>query len=335
MRRLLRRLWTPTAMAAVLVISGCSGSSDSAAGSGPLEKPTIKLATLKLVDSAPVDLAFDRGYFRAEGLEVERTDGAKGSVNIDNIIGGSIDIGLTSYPPAFTPQARGVAKLKIVANAVQTKENLVQLVVWEKGPIKKPKDLEGKKVAVSSRGGISELALRSQFKTMGIDADRVEFYSLEIASMPAWLERGTIAGAVVTEPHLTTTLKAGAIGLMDPFTGQLANLPWSGLLATEKFVKENPKTVAAFQRAFARGVADTADRETVEKITVKRLEIIPETAKLMTVPVYPTTADPVPLQRVADLMLATGEIEARLDVREMLMESPSHLPLPATTAASN
>jgi NitT/TauT family transport system substrate-binding protein len=309
-------------IAMLLAATGCSaigGASREPTTPGPLEKTAITVGTLSLIDSAPLNLAVDEGYFKAEGLNVELLTGSKGSVNVDNLIGGSIDFGLTSYPPALIAQAKGAAKLKIVADAVETTDGLVQVVVPPGSRVKRPEDLAGKKIGVSSKGGISELALVSRFKMMGMPVSREQFVSTEIASMPSFLARGDLDAAVITEPHLTGALKAGCIKLLDPFTGPTLNFPWSGWFATERFTQENPKTAAAFQRALARGVADAADRSKVEETVVKHIKVEASTAALMVMPVFPSTADPVRLQRVPDLLTEVGEISAKLDIRPMVL----------------
>jgi NitT/TauT family transport system substrate-binding protein len=299
---------------------GIMGSSSSSEPHGQLEKTKIKVANLSLVDSAPLFLAMDKGYFAAEGLEVELSTGAKGSANVDNVIGGSIDFGMTSYPPAITPQIKGAAELKVVADAVQTTENLILVVVPKDSKLKSPTDLAGQKIAVSSKRGISELTLDSQLKIKSVDYTKIAYVSMEIAAMPSALDRGDVVAAVIAEPYLTQATKTGLIKLMDPFSGSTANFPWSGWISTKKFTDTNPNTVKAFQRALNKGVADTADRDKVNKALIDHLKIDESTVQLMTLPVFPSTVDAVRLQRVADLMLEMGEINKKIDMHTMVLD---------------
>ncbi|ONI87488.1 hypothetical protein ALI144C_08825 [Actinosynnema sp. ALI-1.44] len=302
--------------------TGCGLLGDSerrGPAGGPLERAVINVGTLGLVDSAPLHLAVDNGYFQAEGLEVRLTTGAKGSANVDNVVGGTLDFGLTSYPPAFMPQAKGVAEIRIVADAVQTTEDLILCVVPKNSTVRKPADLAGKKIAVSSKRGISELTLNSQFTMMSVDPLKIQYVSMEIAAMPSAMERGDVAAAVIAEPHLTAATKAGMVKLMDPFSGPTANFPWSGWIARKDFTDGNPNVVAAFKRALSKGVADTANRDKVGEVLTKHLRIDAATYQLMTMPVFPTTVDPVRLQRVADLMFDQGEMDKHLDVRTMML----------------
>ncbi|ALG08041.1 hypothetical protein AOZ06_14935 [Kibdelosporangium phytohabitans] len=314
-------------MVLVAAIGGCSaldGSAETPQGQGAagLEKSTINVADLKIIDSAPIRLAMDNGHFKAEGLDVKLTTGAKGSANIQNVIGGTADIVLTSYPPAITPVAKKVAELKVVADAITTTEDLFLLVVKKDGPITKVTDLVGKKIAVSSPGGIGELALRSQMKIHGIDITKEQYQSTSFADMPTLLNNNDVQAAIMNEPFLTEALqKAGVTKLISPFSGSTADFPTSGWIATRKFVDENPRTVAAFQRAMAKAVTDAQGRDAVEKVVIKYIGVKDNVAKLMTLPTFSSSTDPRRFQRVVDLMVATGELKEteRVDMQTMVI----------------
>ncbi|TCO52445.1 ABC transporter substrate-binding protein [Actinocrispum wychmicini] len=323
-----RRVYAGLLTAAMLATLGGCGLFGKASGNpaptGGLEKSTIKVAELKIIDCTPIHMAIDAGYFKAEGLTVELSTGTKGSANLDNVMGGSADIVTTSYPPAIQAQAKKVSELKIVFDAVATTENLFLLVVKKDSPIKDLSALVGKKIAVSSPGGIGELALRAQFKQHNLTVAKESFLPMSFSDMPTALERGNVDAAIMNEPFITQALQQnGVTKLLTPFTGATADFPTSGWVATKKFVDANPKTVAAFQRAMTKAYADTQDRKKVEEATTKYYGVTANVASLMTLPVYPTTTDPTRFQRVVDLMHQVGELDPKLnvDMHDMVIES--------------
>jgi NitT/TauT family transport system substrate-binding protein len=100
-----------TALALLLAVSGCGalGSSDSSSSStpgGPVEKPKIKVGVLPVVDMAPFYRAVDSGYFKQEGLDVEVVTAASGPKATESLIGGDLDIAVTSYPGALPHRRR-------------------------------------------------------------------------------------------------------------------------------------------------------------------------------------------------------------------------------------
>jgi len=329
-------------------LMGGSSGFDTPSTAG-LEKSAIRVGRLALVDALPLHIAINKGYVKQEGLTIELSLMAKGSDSVDKLVADELDVGLTSYPQPLIAHAKGVAKLKVVADAVETTPDLVVAVVQSGGPITDAKQLSGKKVAVSSKRGISQLVMTDQLTSMGIDPNTVSFISMPITDMPAALSRGDIAAAIIAQPPLEEAKQQGAVKLLDPFTGPTASFAWSGWFATEQFVQKSPKTVDAFRRALSRGVADAADRNVLEESAVKNLGIKPGVASLMTIPNFPSTTDPVRLQRVADLLAKYDEIPktkdpaaagarlAELDMSTMILPPPapaSSLPsVPVTTSS--
>jgi len=328
MRRKRRAIAGLLSAAMVATLGGCGlmgNSSQDPAPTGGLEKSTIKVAELNIIDGTPIHIAIDSEYFKAEGLNVELSTGQKGSDNLNNVMGGSVDIGLASYPPAILAQAKKTAELKIVWDAVTTTENLFLLVVKKDSAVKDLSQLDGKKIAVSSKGGIGELALRSQFKLHGLNFPKESFVPMAFGDMPSALDRGNVDAAIMNEPFLTQALqKNGVTKLLTPFTGATADFATSGWVASKKFTDANPKTVAAFQRAMAKAVAATQNRKTVEDSVVKYQKVDGGIAALMTLAVYTTSTDPTRFQRVVELMHQVGEMDAALnvDMHDMVIANP-------------
>ncbi|MFC5099891.1 ABC transporter substrate-binding protein [Kibdelosporangium philippinense] len=114
-----------TTVALLTAIGGCGaldGSSNNPSGggsgtNGPIEKPKLRVGLLPVVDVAPLYQAVEKGYFREQGLDVEPVVVASGPKAVESVISGEIDIAFTSYPGAFVAQSKGVANLKIVADA--------------------------------------------------------------------------------------------------------------------------------------------------------------------------------------------------------------------------
>jgi len=316
------RIGLPTVVLVIAAALTACGSTEEPSSTG-LEKATIRVAELRIVDAAPLHLAIDNGHFRAEGLAVELSTGGRGSANIDNVIGGSVDVGLSSYPPAILPVAKHVADLRVVTEAVTATENLYLLVVKKDGPVTDVGQLAGRKIAISSQGGIGELAIRSQLARAGVNITKDQYLSMPFADMPPALDRGDVDAAIMNEPFVTQAMRSGGVRkLLSPFTGHTAGFPTSGWIATKEFVERNPKTVAAFQRAMAKATADARQRNAVEAAVVKYVQVPQDIAAQMTLPVYPDRTDAGRLQRVVDLMVETGELrqDQKIDMRTMALE---------------
>lgn len=321
----------------LLVATGCgllggnsSGDDAPPASGSKLEQSKIRVSLQKVVEGAAFYVAMDKGYFTQEGLTIDYAVAQKGSAVIDNLLGGSVDIGMASYPPGVLANAKNKdAGLKIIADGGTTTEKLFALVVKKDSPIKTASDLVGKKIAVSSKGGIGELALRSHMQLKGVPTDEKQFIPLGFADMPNQLGAGNVDAAVMNEPFLTNSLRNdGVVELFNPFQGPTANFPTTGFFAGKQFLNKAPHAAEAFVRAMIKGARDTTDRTVVEASIEKWVAVPKEVAMLMRLPEFPTTVDPSRLQRVPDLMHQVGELDRTIVVtmRDMIWDVSLNMP---------
>lgn len=108
--------------------------------------------------------------------------------------------------------------------------------------------------------------------------------------------------------------------LFSNFSGRTATAPLAGIGMTEKFVNENPDTVAAFARAVEKANAELAqDPESVRELVPTYTQTSAEVAAKMTLPKwepgYPTVEK---LQVWNDVMVDMGSLSAPVDLEEMV-----------------
>ncbi|MFJ7217791.1 ABC transporter substrate-binding protein [Amycolatopsis sp. NPDC098790] len=311
-------------VAATTALSGCgalgSDSSDGASNGGTLEKPKIKVAILPTVDTAPLWLAQDAGYFKAEGLEVESIVAASGQAAMTKVVSGETDIAISSYMPFFVAKATGTADLELVADATSVSPKSVAIVTVPNSPVKTVTDLANKRIAMTAKNTASDLLAKSLMKDHGVDYNKVNWVQMPFPNVAAALQQGNVDAALLPEPFLTQTAKtAGAIPVIDVNTGATQDFPLSGYGATRKWVQANPKTLAAFQRALQKATSEmNKDRSKIEPLLVKYAKIDEDAAKLLGLPSFGVKLDPRRLQRVPDLMLQMGAITAPVDATQMI-----------------
>ncbi|MEA5365303.1 ABC transporter substrate-binding protein [Amycolatopsis sp., V23-08] len=312
-------------VAAATALTGCTAlgsdsSNASSNGSGGLEKTKIKVAILPTIDTAPLWLAQEGGYFKAEGLDVEAVMAASGQAAMGKVISGENDIAISSYMPFFVAKSSGTADIQLVADATSVSSKSVAIVTVPNSPVKTIKDLEGKRLAMTAKNTASDLLAKSQMKDHGVNIDKVTWVQLPFPNVAAALAAGQVDAALLPEPFLSQAAKsAGAIPVADVNTGATQDFPLSGYGATKKWVQANPKTLAAFQRAMAKATSDTAaDRSKIEPLLGKYAKIDEGTAKLLNLPAFVSKLDPRRLQRVPDLMLQMGAITSPVDAASMI-----------------
>jgi NitT/TauT family transport system substrate-binding protein len=311
---------------ALMGTSGCGllgGSQSQGGGNAQVEKANLRVGALPTSELAPLHLAVRNGYFQREGLTVEIINAADGATALNNTIGGDYDITFSSYVPIFAAQAKGIAQLKIVADCASSVPNTCMIMAAPTSRVHAPQDLAGKTIAVSGLGTISELMVKAALRAHGMDANNFKPLPIGFPNMPNALRTNQVDAAFVVEPFLTLAARdAGAVPVVDTATGPLEDLPLGGYASSAKFADENPRTVAAFQRAMDTAVAEAQDRAKIEPLLPQFAKIDAQTASIITLQKMNSHADATRLQRIPRLMLEFGYIQKDIDVASMIIAAP-------------
>ncbi|USX55640.1 ABC transporter substrate-binding protein [Lentzea sp. HUAS12] len=323
-----RRIAVLLSAAAVLAAaSGCGalGGGQPAATSQPpaAEKIFIKVGVLPVVDVAPLHIAMRNGYFKEEGLEVETVVVQGGAAAIPGLVQGSLDITFGNWVSFMAAQSKETAKnvggIKLISDGYQAKPGMFLILVKGSGTIRSMTDLVGKTIAINTFNNISELTTKAVLEANNIDPKKITLKEMPMPDMEAAIERNVVDAGFMSEPFITRAQRnSGQIAILDAASGPTSAIPIAGYGTTGKFVQENPNTVAAFQRAMARGQQDASDRATVQELLPQYAGVDRDTAKLVNLGQFPTSLDATRLQRVATLMRTYGLLQTDLDVEPML-----------------
>jgi NitT/TauT family transport system substrate-binding protein len=295
-------------LALLLPLAACGSDTKPAANSGAngIEKKHLVVRTLATVDVAPAYIAKQRGYFAAEGLDVEFKVMPTAPDAITAMQSGQIDIMFGNYTSFFLAESKGL-KFRYVADGYQAAPKTLLVMVPPNSPIKKVSDLKGKTIGMISTKNITELTVDSQLAANGVDPKTVTMKTVPNDQQAAAAKTGKIDAVLMLEPFISQAQQnEGFTTLFDAAQGQTADIPLGGYAATEQFAQKNPNTAAAFARAMQKGAADAANRQVLEQIVPTYTKIDAKTASLITFGTYPTTLNKTRLQRVIDLMMTFG-----------------------------
>lgn len=316
-----------SAAAVLAAASGCGalGDGQPVATSQPAapEKIFIKVGVLPVVDVAPLHIAMRNGYFKEEGLEVETVVVQGGAAAIPGLVQGSLDITFGNWVSFIAAQSKETAKnvggIKLISDGYQAKPGMFLILVKGNGTIRSMTDLVGKTIAINTLNNISELTTKAVLEANNIDPKKITLKEMPMPDMEAAIERNVVDAGFMSEPFITRAQRnSGQIAILDAASGPTSAIPIAGYGTTGKFVEENPNTVAAFQRAMARGQQDASDRATVQALLPQYAGVDRDTAKLVNLGQFPTSLDATRLQRVATLMRTYGLLQTDLDIEPML-----------------
>lgn len=286
----------------------------SSGGSGKApETSELTLSLLPIVAFAPVHLAVQEGYFKAEGLSVKVRNVQTGAIGVSSLLSGDSQFAGVSYPTVFLAR-QGGAPLRIVAESERGRPGYSGFTALPKSPIKSPADFAGRKVGVPGLNTIGPIMLSSALAEQGVDYKSIEFVELPFPNMPAAMKRGDIDAAWSPEPFVTQiTGREGGKIVIDVLGEE--GIPEAGYVASEPFTKQNPNTVAAFKRAVRKGAALAAkDPQAVAKILPTYTQIPPALAGKVTTPQFVATNDVAKVQDLAARMRKIGALEKDADV---------------------
>jgi NitT/TauT family transport system substrate-binding protein len=321
-----------TALTLVTTLSSCGllggdeeEPASSEGGNGNLEKTTLNVSIMTTTDLAPFHLAIKEGFFEDEGLEIKFEQAPSGGESVGKLPSGQADIAYSSYTPFFVAESQGAANnkggIKLIADASSAGPDSCVVVAMPNSKVKSIRDMDGKRVrvAVTAEGTISDLLTMATLKANGINYD-IQWVKTPFPQTSQALMRGDVDAAFATEPFISDTHKNGAVTIFDTAEGPTANFPTAGWGSTGDFVKENPNTIAAFQRAMQRGTdLALSDRSLVEPLLVEHSKVDEQTAKVATLLTFQSKLDASRIQRVPDLMLEFGVIKTPLDVADMIV----------------
>lgn len=314
--------------AAALLLStavGC-GDSDDSSGGGGLEKDTVTVAALPLADDAALYIAQKEKFFEKEGLKVEIKPVQQSTQAIPALVKGDVNvIAGGNYVSFLQAHEKGTLKLSVLAEAASLTSHMMDVLVMPDSKIRTPKDLEGKKVAVNILNNVQSLTLNAILKANNVDASKVEYVQIPFPQMATALQKGQVDAIHSVEPFTSNTEKAlGARVAVDAGSEPVTNTPIAGYISTQDFVKDNPKTAAAFQRAiFKAQVIAASDRKRVEQVLPTYTKIDAKVAGVITLPGYPSSLNATRMQRVVDLMTAAGLAKQKPDLKAILFQPAS------------
>ena len=160
-----------------IVFPTLAQTADQAAGNR-LEK--VRIAYSAISGSQLVGwVAYDAGFFRKNGLDVEFIYVEGGPRAVQSLAAGQVQFGVVAGAPVLQSNLRG-SSVVLVTGFLNTLD--YQFVVDKK--ITRPDQLKGKAVAVSQPGSSSDFAMRYALEKYGLVQDR-DVSLVEIGSQPA------------------------------------------------------------------------------------------------------------------------------------------------------
>lgn len=253
-----------------LGLSSCGDESATSDDGGASGKVAVKLGLPAGSSQShfwDVMVATEKGYFDANGLDVEAVDSTDAPTTAQAITSSSVDIGATT-PDTFISAIDRGAKIKIVGQGALNPSAIVGT-----SDMNDLTDLKGKKFAVISLDSGTGLLVMAILKKGGIASPTDSLNFVISGSTPARLSAllsGAIDGTILSPPALFEAVEKG-YKILATVSDNLT-IPFIFYAANEDFLNAHPDAMKGFLRALQQAddwLDDPANKEEAIKILRK------------------------------------------------------------------
>lgn len=283
----------------------------------------LRVSIIPIIDIAPLQVAVAKGFFAAEGLEVDTTPIQGGAAGIPALVAGQVQIAFSNVISTVLA-ARQNLGVEIIAAGSTTGDappDLAGLVAKKGSPLKTGKDFEGKRIAVNTRNNIIWLYARAWVRATGGNPDAVTYLEVPFPQMVDAVKGDRVDAAFVVEPFLTAGVAAELQVVGWPYNTVQKSFPAAQYVASKSFVQQNPGVVDRWVRAYLKGVDWTNQNlasEELARIISGYTRIPPEVLKKLPIPPYQKTVDPAALEPVVAEMRRHAMLDGPFEVKGLL-----------------
>lgn len=331
MSKIIRFAGIALAASLALTATACSTPAPEDEGAGGGEANSITVSIGRNANDIALLYAIQQGYFAEEGLDVKTTVLQSGAQLIPLLLNGEIQVGLSNIPSVSAAVTQGIP-VRFVSSAIfdpESGESFDGIIINPESGIETPKDLEGKSVAVPGISGSSALLTLASVAKDGGDPSLVKLVEMAQPDMIAAVQGGQIDAGHEVEPFVTMALDAGLEVLVYPASYAKPGQLFTGWVASQEFIDQNPEAAEGFATALARANAeiaeDVASGGTIARgILADHTEIAPELIEKIVLPTFsgePLT--PADIQGVIDSLIEFGLLEGEVVAADLIWNATS------------
>ncbi|HXF34470.1 MAG TPA: ABC transporter substrate-binding protein [Candidatus Acidoferrales bacterium] len=292
----------------------------AAAGSASAQSAPLRVGALPTDGFAEAYYAADMGFFTKAGINAEISSFHNGGEISAAIVGGSLDVGVSSPISLANAYLRGIPLVYIAAgNIYNSAAPTIGFCVAKESPLKSAKEFEGKTISVNGYKDPTHLSVLAWLAKNGADPAKVNVTEVPASETGQALARGTIVGAVIPEPFMSAAISSGDARLFAKCFDAIGNgIMLGGWFTTADWARKNHDVAKRFIGAIYETARwANANHERSGQILQKYSRITDATLHSMTRVAYATTLAPAminPTLRLAAAYKFTDRVVPGSDV---------------------
>jgi NitT/TauT family transport system substrate-binding protein len=282
----------------------------------------LHLGILNFDPSTPAVYAQAAGLFAAAGLDVTIEVIGSGSAVAAAVIGGSVDIGLSSLFALLSAHEHAVPLTLVAGGAIYDSAfpPVSGLLVKANSPYQRPSDFNGKIVSVAALNDEMLVNIRSWVDRSGGRSETIQFVELTGSGIGTALDTNRIDAAGVGNPVQASLLATGKYRTIgDPSQGIASHYLTAAWIATPDYAQKNGAIVKAFANALGKAAAfSNTHSQVTAPMLAKYTGADPETIARMPRSHYNANLSPSEIQPVIDASAKYKVIPSSFPAREII-----------------
>jgi len=285
----------------------------------------FKVGYIRVMDDAQAIAAYEGGFYKQQGLDVQLVEFKSGTDLIKAIVGGQLDTGVLGFTNAASWSSRG-ADLKVVGGA---QRGFHALVARNDAGIDKVEDLKGKTLASQKEGSTADTVLKGVvLKDAGLQAADLSILGVSPQVAVQSLVGKRVDAAFLFEPQasiaqlIAPVTQIYEIGEVWPFpcmvtitSGEVLRTKkdqvWKSMDAQRQAIELLESKPDEAAKLIAGYFIAEPTLKTLDGTEVPREEVISKAIQTQTFNAALDDADLARMQEIADIMQAQGSLKTK------------------------
>jgi len=294
----------------------------------PKEQARVKLYYQPVISIAPLIIAYEEGYFKKQGIEVDFVKARDTAEALMLLMQGSLDVIWGAPTGGMYNAVKEGKNLKLVAGQTYyQKGNKFAGVVIKSNLTDSAgnlNNLKGKKVAVPILGSLPDYFIETLLRESGVLTKDVELVIMPFDSISMAVNAGVVDAGFLVDPFIT--LLKGNSGLsFISLSEKFHDTPASFIIYGDNLLKENPQVGIKFMAAYLMGCAQYNNGKTERNIEILRKYLVLDKEMLNRIEwpvIYPESINNIGiLNNYQDWLLEKHYIEDKINIRNMVDKS--------------
>jgi NitT/TauT family transport system substrate-binding protein len=212
---------------------------------------TIRVGATPIDSLAPVAYAMRTGMFEKARLQIDLSMMASGNAISAAVVGGALDVGLSSLDGIIQGYLRGVPLTIVAPGGLWVDADTNGLLIPKSSPLRNASDFNGKTISTNALASVGTVAVQAWVDQNGGDSKTLHFFELPATAAEAALTQGRVDASLLSNPQYAAAIADGARRVAHVYDAVGRQFSLGVWVAMQSYVEKNHSVVERFSRVVA------------------------------------------------------------------------------------